>query len=226
MRILAIECTHQIASVAVGHNDAVVERSGAGWQQTAEALVPLVAGAMAEAGLSPADLECVAVSAGPGSFTALRIGMSVAKGIAYGAGCPLVPVSTLLAMASGAAAFAGASCIVPLVPSRPGEYFYGRYRRRADSGALEEVEQGRCMAPGLDAVLGRCGGGAVLAVRDAAALRSHAPGLSSSIVEASFFSASSLLQVAAGGVAERASISLSDTAPDYRQIFVPLQKKA
>ncbi len=226
MSILAIECTHQFASVAVKHGQGIVERSGAGWQQSAEALIPLVAGAMADAGLVPAELDCVAVSAGPGSFTALRIGMSVAKGIAYGTGCPLVPVSTLLAMASGAVASTDASCIVPLVPSRPGEYFYGRYRRSTDSGVFEELEQGRCMASGLEAVLGRCDGDAVATARDIATLRTHAPGLSATLLEASFFSASSLLQIAAAGVAERPVTRLSDTSPDYRQIFVPLRKKA
>jgi tRNA threonylcarbamoyladenosine biosynthesis protein TsaB len=225
MSILAIECTHQFASVAVRHGQGIVERSGAGWQKSAEALVPLVDGAMADAGLVPAELDCVAVSAGPGSFTALRIGMSVAKGIAYGAGCPLVPVSTLLAMAS-AAACTDASCIVPLIPSRPGEYFYACCRCNPDSGVLEEFGNGRCMAPELEAVLARCGAGTVVTVRDVVALRSCAPGLSVPLLEASYFSASSLLRVVAAGMETRTSASLSDTSPDYRQIFVPLRKKA
>ena len=50
-------------------------------------------------GIKITDLKCIAVSAGPGSFTGLRIGMSAAKGLAFGAGLPIVPVPTFEALA-------------------------------------------------------------------------------------------------------------------------------
>ncbi|MCE1273348.1 MAG: tRNA (adenosine(37)-N6)-threonylcarbamoyltransferase complex dimerization subunit type 1 TsaB [Chlorobiales bacterium] len=225
MKILAIECTHQVACVAVSNGNRNVERVSAEWQKTAEAIVPLVMQAMTGAGLSPADLDGVAVSAGPGSFTALRIGMSAAKGIAYGAGCPLVPVPTLLAMASAACAHTGAQCLVPLIPSRPGEYFYAVYQCEDGAGIVKELDNGRCMVAELTEKLKALDTSFTIPVRDMSLLVSYAPELAGSVLDASFFTAESLLGFAESELSKGAGAALSDASPDYRQIFVPLRKK-
>ena len=98
MNILAIECTHEALSVAVVKGGIVTEAVSADWKRAAESLVPLVEQVMTESRLNRRELEYIAISSGPGSFTALRIGMSVAKGIAYGLGIPLVPVPTMPAL--------------------------------------------------------------------------------------------------------------------------------
>jgi tRNA threonylcarbamoyladenosine biosynthesis protein TsaB len=67
----------------------------------AEKLVLLVDEVFEKAGLIFGDLDAVAVSQGPGSYTGLRIGVSTAKGIAYGLDIPLIGINTLQAMASG-----------------------------------------------------------------------------------------------------------------------------
>ncbi len=64
---------------------------------------------LSESGIAARDLSAVAVSKGPGSYTGLRIGVSVAKGICYGAGIPLIAVSSLEAMAIGAREWLGKS---------------------------------------------------------------------------------------------------------------------
>ena len=84
MNILAIECTHEALSAAVLSAGIVTEAVSADWKKAAESLVPLVEQVMTRSGLNRQELEGIAISSGPGSFTALRIGMSVAKGIAYG----------------------------------------------------------------------------------------------------------------------------------------------
>jgi tRNA threonylcarbamoyladenosine biosynthesis protein TsaB len=66
----------------------------------AEKLLDLVDAAMKQAELRMSDLEAVAVSQGPGSYTGLRIGVSTAKGIAYGLEIPLIGINTLQAMAA------------------------------------------------------------------------------------------------------------------------------
>lgn len=67
----------------------------------ASQLTVLIGKLLESAGVAPLSLEAVAVSKGPGSYTGLRIGVSVAKGIAYGAGIPLIGINTLTAMCHG-----------------------------------------------------------------------------------------------------------------------------
>ena len=131
MHILAIECTHISLSVAVMSGNTVRLVSGQEWSRAAETILPLVQQALEESGTPGAMLDAVAVSSGPGSFTALRIGMSAAKGIAFGFGVPLVPVPTLPAMAVAALPFTDAEVIVPVIPSRRDEYYYACYSRTA-----------------------------------------------------------------------------------------------
>ena len=70
----------------------------------AEKLVVYIDEALAAAGLKPTDLDAVCVSGGPGSYTGLRIGVSAAKGLCYGAGIPLLTVGSLESMAHWAKA--------------------------------------------------------------------------------------------------------------------------
>jgi tRNA threonylcarbamoyladenosine biosynthesis protein TsaB len=225
MKILAIECTHQLACVAVKNGNLIVERVNDEWQKTAEAIVPLVMQAMTDAGLGPTDLDGVAVSSGPGSFTALRIGMSAAKGIAFGAGRPLVPVPTMLAMAASACAHTGSSHIVPVIPSRPGEYFYSIFHRGGRDGMPGELESSRCQAVELAGRLEKLAGEFVIVGRSVAELAGYDAALAPYCIEASFFTAASLLDYAEKALSEGVDGMLSEAAPDYRQQFVPGQQK-
>ena len=119
--LLAIETSSMVASVAVG--DVVVERPLGGHHDD---VVALIDQALAQAGVALADLEAIAVGAGPGSFTGLRIGMATAKGIAFAAGKPLWTASSLAALALDAAPGAPAGARrVPGGDARPGGVFAG-----------------------------------------------------------------------------------------------------
>lgn len=89
-----------------------------------ETLLPLIARAFTATGLTPADLDLIAVTAGPGSFTGLRIGLATAKGLSFPHGTPLAPVSTLEAVARAAAAQAIRN--EPPLPSRAEEPLLSR----------------------------------------------------------------------------------------------------
>lgn len=98
--ILSIDTSTEVCSVALsdeGKTLKSLEYSGA--PNHASRLAPMIAELMDQACLSYRELEAVAVSSGPGSYTGLRIGVSTAKGIAYAAGLKLIAVPTLSIMA-------------------------------------------------------------------------------------------------------------------------------
>ena len=100
MKILALETAAKAVSAAITENGKVL---AAGYQDTglthSATLMPIVEGLFRNTGLAPVDVDVVAVSAGPGSFTGVRIGVSAAKGIAFAVEKPAAAVSTLAALA-------------------------------------------------------------------------------------------------------------------------------
>ncbi|HEY0477207.1 MAG TPA: tRNA (adenosine(37)-N6)-threonylcarbamoyltransferase complex dimerization subunit type 1 TsaB [Kofleriaceae bacterium] len=141
-----------------------------------------------EAAVAPAALDAIAIGAGPGSFTGLRIGMATAKGIAFAAGRPLWAVSSLAALADDAAhELAGDPHFVDVDPvicaaldARRGEVFAGCFRRGAvlaDERVLPPAELGPWVAELVRAAAGagpapvvRFAGDALDAHRELAAL--------------------------------------------------------
>lgn len=105
MKILALDTALSGCSVAILQDGRVLaHRQRAMARGQAEALLPMVEAAMAEAGMAYATLDRLAVTVGPGSFTGLRIGLATARALALAAGKPLVGVTTLEAIAQGALA--------------------------------------------------------------------------------------------------------------------------
>ena len=103
MRVLAIDTALAACSAAVldTRQDAIVAGETRMMERGhAEALVPLIARVMEQAALAFTELDRVAVTVGPGSFTGLRVGISAARAIALAAGKPVVGVSTLAAYAA------------------------------------------------------------------------------------------------------------------------------
>ena len=104
MKILALETSAKAVSAAVVEDGKVL---CSGYQDTglthSRTLMPIVEGILKNTDLSIADCDVIAVAAGPGSFTGIRIGVAAAKGLAFGADKPAVGVSTLAAMARNVA---------------------------------------------------------------------------------------------------------------------------
>ncbi|MDI3279958.1 MAG: tRNA (adenosine(37)-N6)-threonylcarbamoyltransferase complex dimerization subunit type 1 TsaB, partial [Bacillota bacterium] len=93
-----------------------------------ERLMPALVRLLAEAGVEPKELDLIAVSIGPGSFTGLRIGVATAKGLAYALRKPLVAVGSLDALAYGASLGCGYIC--PLIDARRGRVYTALYRSK------------------------------------------------------------------------------------------------
>ena len=100
--ILCLETATPSCSVALIHNGEVLacEEDPKG-QNHSEKITLFIDSVMKKAGIAYSDLDAVAVSMGPGSYTGLRIGVSTAKGLCYAASKPLIAVETLHAMAYG-----------------------------------------------------------------------------------------------------------------------------
>ena len=100
MLILALESSAKAASAAVARDGALLDLEFCNDGLThSVTLLPMAQTALERCGLLPSDVDAVAVSRGPGSFTGIRIGVSAAKGLCWGADKPAVGVSTLEAMA-------------------------------------------------------------------------------------------------------------------------------
>lgn len=95
-RVLSLETSGKIGSVAI-HQDSelIVTTEFHVSQSHASQLAPMIQQVLALAGMRPDSLDVIAVSAGPGSYTGLRIGVSTAKGLCYANSIPLIAVNTL-----------------------------------------------------------------------------------------------------------------------------------
>jgi len=103
MRLLAFETATRRLSVALWQDGELIERAELLSNGGSERLLPWVHELLAEAGLTLAQIDGIAFGAGPGGFTGLRLSCGVAQGLAWGLDRPVLPVSTLeaLALASG-----------------------------------------------------------------------------------------------------------------------------
>ena len=104
-----------------------------------ETLLPWVARALESASLTPADLDLVVFCRGPGSFTGVRIALSVAKGLALATGVPLVGVSSLRALAQ--AAELSPAIVCPVIDARKHELYACAMRFDGDGRPLELVPE-------------------------------------------------------------------------------------
>lgn len=131
MNILAIETSTEACSVALLSGGALLERFELAPRRHAELVLPMADALLAEAGMARSQLDAIAFGRGPGAFTGVRLAVSVAQGLALGLARPLVPVSTLAALALDIVAAALRSPGDPGVPvlavldARMGEIYAG-----------------------------------------------------------------------------------------------------
>jgi tRNA threonylcarbamoyladenosine biosynthesis protein TsaB len=137
MKILAFDTSTHWLSVAYGAGETWCVRAEAAGQAHSERLLPLVHAVLAEAGCSLRSLDGIAFGAGPGSFTGVRIACGVAQGLALGADLPLVPVSTLEALAQAAWREHAATHVFACLDARMREVYVAAYVR--DDGCWSET---------------------------------------------------------------------------------------
>ena len=133
MLLLALETSTELGSCALWRDGDIVERLCPPGQSHSETLLPLVRELLGERGLKVAQLDAIAFGVGPGAFTGLRVACGIAQGLAVAANIPLVPVTSLEAMAE----MTGAEQVLALLDARMGEVYAGSYRRSADGYVLQ-----------------------------------------------------------------------------------------
>lgn len=131
MKLLAVETSTEACSAALFIDGDIKERFELAPQKHTQLLLPMIDTLMTDAGLKPQQLDALAFSRGPGSFTGVRIATGVIQGIALGADLPVVPVSTLAAIAQDFFDHHDEDVAFVAMDARMGEIFWAVYRRDA-----------------------------------------------------------------------------------------------
>ena len=148
-RLLAIDTSTEACSVALSDGADLRERAVAAPREHVQRVLPMLDELLAEAGWALTDLDAIAFARGPGSFTGLRICLGIVQGLAYGANLPVVPVSTLAALAQtavGAQRIAAHSYLCSAIDARMDEIYCGWFRV-GDDGLVAAVDAETVCAP-------------------------------------------------------------------------------
>lgn len=224
MLILALDSSTRLGSVALVRDETPVAEYTLSVQRThAERLLPAVDQVLRDAALAPGDLDAVAVTKGPGSFTGLRIALATAKGLAYALDKPAVAVSTLSAMAYGVSGWGAFVC--PLIDARRGEAYAAVYRT-SDGAALERISDylAAPVAAVLDLAAQLAGEGRVVFVGDAARL--HAGLIEERLGGRAVFPPEPVAALRASWVGALGARRLAQRGPDPLDALVPLYVRA
>ena len=147
MKLLAIDTTETACSAALLIDAAILERFDVAPRRHSDLMLPMMEDLLREAGLSLQALDALAFARGPGSFTGVRIATAIVQGAAFGAGLPVVPVSSLQALAQGCRRRVGATRVLTALDARMNEVYWGAFA--ADAGGLvSPTIDERVCAPG------------------------------------------------------------------------------
>jgi tRNA threonylcarbamoyladenosine biosynthesis protein TsaB len=132
--LLALESATPQAAVALATEAGVLATASASGRRHGETLAPAIEFVCRRAGIRLNEVNALAVDIGPGLFTGLRVGVGMAKALAFALGIPVAPVTSLdvIAQTLASSGAAHGAVVVPVVDARRGEVFWARYRVDAD----------------------------------------------------------------------------------------------
>lgn len=141
-RILAIDTSTAACSAALLLDNEIKETFVIEPQQHTRLILAMLDKLLTEAALKPVQLDAIAFTCGPGSFTGLRIAAGVVKGIAFGLSLPVIPISTLLALAQSAYRLKGWTHIISALDARMGEVYWASLKyNKNNKWVFEHAEQ-------------------------------------------------------------------------------------
>jgi len=128
LTVLSLDASTEACSIALSTQDnAIFQRFMLAPREHTQKILPTVKAVIEEAELTLADIDAIVYGQGPGSFTGVRIGISIAQGLAYGLEKNMVGVSTLQAMAQEAFAAKQADSVYAAIDARMGEVYFAHY---------------------------------------------------------------------------------------------------
>ena len=159
LKFLAFDTSTDRMSIAVTDGLRVWEHSGPGGAHASTTLIPAILALLADAGLALGELDAIVFGRGPGSFTGLRTACAVAQGLAFGAnhgaGIPVLPIDTLMAVAEearfhwrgtvGAPSADGPSRVTALLDARMSEMYVKSYE--FNSGMCQPIKDCELVRP-------------------------------------------------------------------------------
>lgn len=136
--ILSLDTTTRHSSISVTRGDDVrVEYNFTSLDTLSSTLIPALDSVLKRVEMTPKDIDVYGITTGPGLFTGIRIGLSVLKGLLFGLGKPVVPVTTLKALAYKCLDKETGVTVIPLIDARRDEVYIAAYNRLADN--FEEI---------------------------------------------------------------------------------------
>jgi len=137
--ILAIDTSTEACSVALMFNNQLSSDFAISQRDHTKQILPMIDAVLKQANCSVSQIDAIAFTKGPGSFTGVRIGIGIAQGLALGLDKPMIGVSTLATLAQGAHRVKGATKIIAAIDARMAEVYLGAYQ--IANGELKSIIQ-------------------------------------------------------------------------------------
>lgn len=144
MKILAIETATEACSAALNIDDTCIQRFEIAPRRHTELILPMIDELLREADIQTSDLDAIAFGQGPGAFTGVRIAIGVTQGLAFAHNLPVIPVSTLAALAQQFAK--EHTYVATAIDARMQEIYWGLYKKN-DLGLMQQFTEEKVCSP-------------------------------------------------------------------------------
>lgn len=141
MNILALDTCTESCSAALLYKGKLYEYAEMTQRGHSELILGMLDNVLAQAGIAITEVDALAFGRGPGSFTGVRVGVGVAQGIAFARDIPVIPVSSLAAVAQGAAEALDVDHLAVAMDARMGEIYCASFERENDLVVLVDYER-------------------------------------------------------------------------------------
>lgn len=129
MKLLALDTATELCSAALWTEGQLRTREESRVRGHGEWILPMIEQLLQEAGMGLSQLDAIAFGRGPGAFTGVRLAVSIAQGLGFSAGLPLIPVSDLRAVAAQLMLQQPVDRVIVCQDARMGEVYWGCYQR-------------------------------------------------------------------------------------------------